>query len=52
MIAFGCKIFGLGDSSCLTPMTFVAQTFEARCLTSRLLMSKTFNAKTFDYRDI
>ena len=40
------------DSGCLTPKTFVAQTFEAGCLTSRLLMLKTFNAKTFDYGDI
>ena len=41
-----------GDSSCLTPRTFVAQTFEAGRLTSRFLMSKTFNAKTFDFGDI
>ena len=40
------------DSGCLTPRTFVAQTFEAGCLTSRLLTPKTFNAKTFDYGDI
>ena len=46
------SFLGHMDSSCLTPRTFVAQTFEAGCLTSRLLMSKTFNAKTFDYGDI
>ena len=40
------------DSSSLTPIMFVAQTFEAGCLTSRFLSSKTLNAKKFDFGDL